>query len=143
VVGFEAISIPGKLVWYEQTHAASASWIEHQIATVIGPMSLDVVDMDADGDIDVVVGEHNLAAPTTAKLYVFENADGKGNAWVPHLVYAGDEHHDGAITADIDGDGDYDIVSIGWGHNLVLLYENKAIDPWPEVDGARGQVSRY
>ena len=143
VVGFEAISMPGKLVWYEQTHAASAFWIEHPIATVIGPMSLDVVDMDADGDIDVVVGEHNLAASTTAKLYVFENADGKGNTWIPHLVYAGDEHHDGAITADIDGDGDYDIVSIGWGHNLVLLYENKAIDLWPEVDGARGQASRY
>jgi hypothetical protein len=104
---------------------------------------LETADIDNDGDIDVVVGEHILAAPTTAKLYVFENADGKGNAWVPHLVYAGDEHHDGAITADIDGDGDYDIVSIGWGHNLVLLYENKAIDPWPEVDGARGQVSRY
>ncbi len=27
----------------------------------------------------------------------------------------------------MDGDGDLDIVSIGWGHRRVLLYENLAI----------------
>ena len=30
----------------------------------------------------------------------------------------------GALTVDIDGDGDFDIVSIGWGHNRVAIYEN-------------------
>jgi hypothetical protein len=43
------------------------------------------------------------------------------------VVYTGDEHHDGAQVADIDGDGDLDIISIGWSHDRVLLYENKAI----------------
>ena len=129
IVGFEAISIPGKLVWYEQpNNAATEPWKEYLIATAIGPMSLDVADMDGDGDIDVIVGEHNLKEPESAKLYVFENVDGKGAVWVPHVVYTGDEHHDGAITVDIDNDGDLDIISIGWGHNRVLLYENKAID---------------
>lgn len=129
VVGFEAISIPGKLVWYEQPcNEATGFWTEHMIATVVGPMSLDVADMDGDGDLDVIVGEHNLKNPASAKLYVFENVDGKGNIWVPHLVSIGDEHHDGAILVDIDGDGDLDIISIGWSHNRVLLYENKAVD---------------
>lgn len=129
IVGFEAISIPGKLVWYEQPNgAATEPWKEHLIATVVGPMSVDVADMDGDGDIDVVVGEHNLKKPESAKLYVFENVDGKGAAWTPHVVHTGDEHHDGAVTVDIDHDGDLDIISIGWGHSQVLLYENKAID---------------
>jgi hypothetical protein len=43
-------------------------------------------------------------------------------------VSTGDEHHDGAVLVDIDGDGDLDIISIGWAHGRVLLYENKAID---------------
>jgi FG-GAP-like repeat len=90
-------------------------------------MSLDVADMDNDGDLDVVVGEHNLANPSTAKLYVYENADGHGFRWKEHVVYTGDEHHDGAQVVDIDGDGDLDIISIGWGHNQVLLYENMAL----------------
>ena len=127
VVGFEAISKKGKLVWYEQGALPTSKWKEHVIADVIGPMSLDVEDMDADGDIDIVVGEHNLANPSEAKLYVFENNDGKGSRWKPHVVFTGDEHHDGAYVVDIDGDGDLDIISIGWGHNRVMLYENEAI----------------
>lgn len=31
--------------------------------------------MDRDGDWDVIIGEHNLANPANAKLYIFENTD--------------------------------------------------------------------
>lgn len=124
VVGYEAISSQGKLAWYEQGQIATETWQEHTIAQVVGPMSLDVVDIDLDGDLDVIIGEHNLEQPTNAKLSVFENFDGVGNQWKEHIVHIGDEHHDGAQTVDIDNDGDLDIISIGWGHTSVLLYEN-------------------
>ena len=80
--------------------------------------------MDADGDLDVVVGEHRTSQPQKASLFVFENLDGKGAQWQRHMIYQGDEHHDGAQVVDIDSDGDMDIISIGWTHNKVLLYEN-------------------
>ena len=87
------------------------------IANVVGPMSMDVADLDRDGDFDVVVGEHNYKDPATAKLHIFENTDGKGGQWKDHVISIGDEHHDGAILADMDNDGDLDILSIGWRHS--------------------------
>ncbi len=125
VVGFEAISIPGRLAWYEQPADPTGTWTEHIIdETIIGPMSLDVLDMDYDGDIEVVAGEHNLANTSAARLFVYENINGDSTEWTQHVVYTGDEHHDGAQIADLDNDGDYDIVSIGWGARRVTVYEN-------------------
>ena len=131
VIGYEAISTAGKLAWYEQPSSATSLWTEHIVANdIVGPMSLDVADMDKDNDYDIIVGEHNLSNPASARLYVLESK-GQGSSWTKHLVYTGDEHHDGARVVDIDGDGDKDIVSIGWGHSKVLLYENTAPSSFP------------
>jgi hypothetical protein len=124
VVGFEAINKLGAVVWYEQGSDPTQPWQRHRIGEAIGPMSLDVADIDGDGDPDVIVGEHNLAKPESARLLMFENVDGRGRQWREHVIATGDEHHDGALVVDLDGDGDPDIVSIGWGHDRVLWYEN-------------------
>jgi hypothetical protein len=124
VVGYEAISRPGKLAWYEQGTDASVPWKEHLVDRPVGPMSLGVADVDGDGDPDLVVGEHNLAAPGNSRLLFYENRSGHGTAWRTRVLHVGDEHHDGAKLADIDNDGDLDIISIGWGHGKVLWYEN-------------------
>ncbi len=91
--------------------------------------------MDRDGDLDVIVGEHNYRDPATARLLVFENLDGQGSRWREHVLHTGDEHHDGAVVVDIDNDGDLDIISVGWSHSNVLLYENRSI-----VSKADGQA---
>jgi hypothetical protein len=124
IVGFESISKIGPIVWYRNPGEDAQQWKATVIAEIIGPMSLDAGDIDLDGDIDLVAGEHNLADPDQARLLFFENLDGKGAKWAQHVVYTGDEHHDGAQLADIDNDGDLDILSIGWSHKKVILYLN-------------------
>jgi hypothetical protein len=124
IIGYEAISKEGAVAWYEQGADASDYWREHVVVRVTGPMSLDIAEMDRDGDLDITVGEHDLDNPAAARLLVLENIDGMGREWRQQVVYIGDEHHDGAQAADINNDGDVDIVSIGWSHRRVLLYEN-------------------
>ena len=136
VIGYEAINVPGKLAWYEQGAAADGAWTEHVIGTPVGPMSMDVRDMDGDGDPDVVIGEHNYKEPATARMLIYENL-GQGKSWKLHVVSTGDEHHDGAQAVDIDGDGDLDLISIGWSHPRVLVYENLAAKPAPAKKAAK------
>lgn len=125
VVGFEAVSRPGELVWYRNP-AGAGTWQKQVIAGLTGPMSLDLADLDGDSDPDLVVGEHNLKNPDAARLAWFENL-GSGRAWRGHLIHRGDEHHDGALLVDLDRDGDLDVASIGWGHRRVLVYENPGV----------------
>jgi len=67
-----------------------------------------VLDLDRDGDVDIVAGEHR----GPKKVAVWEN-DGTGT-FVEHIVSTGIESHLGTRAADLDGDGDYDLVSIAW-----------------------------
>jgi hypothetical protein len=132
------------LVWAEHPGGdGSGTWVEHVIAQDFKHMSLDVADLDQDGDLDVVSGDHGRAA----KVAVYENLDG-GRAWTRHTVDPGDvfsnyrlvrwarrvtgldtpiDHHAGTQLNDLDNDGDLDIVSIGWRHKTLVLYENLAL----------------
>lgn len=124
VVGEEAVNKLGRVMWYQNPGLTKSSWIPHLIGDYYGPMSLGLDDMDDDGDVDIVIGEHRLDHPELARLIQLTNIDGFGKKWQAKLIYKGDEHHDGVVIADLDNDGDKDIVSIGWGHSNVVLYEN-------------------
>ncbi|MFK5893275.1 MAG: VCBS repeat-containing protein [Pseudomonadota bacterium] len=124
IIGYEAISKLGKVAWYEQGSSPTAIWNEHVIANIIGPMSLDVGDIDLDGDMDIVAGEHNLKFPELSRVFVFYNNLNKGREWGVSVVNIGDEHHDGTQLFDYDNDGDLDIISIGWTSRSLNLYIN-------------------
>lgn len=84
--------------------------------------SMDIADMDQDGDIDIVSGTHR----GELEIAIWEN-NGTGY-FTKHLVGKGKESHLGARVADLDGDGDLDIVSIGWDkYQYLHLWKNEAI----------------
>jgi uncharacterized repeat protein (TIGR01451 family) len=88
-----------------------------------GPRLAIFSDMDRDGDLDVVV-----AANTTGTKDVswYENTAGDGSAWTIHTVDATMNGARGLLVADIDADGDPDIVSAAEFDDKVVFYENTA-----------------
>jgi hypothetical protein len=119
---------PGKepdanLCWYEQLE--SGKFERHTLITEYSLNNLDVADMDRDGDSDIITCEHK-GPRGKQKLQIFEN-DGKGN-FKEHIADTGKESHLGALVADMDNDGDLDIISAAWDYYQYLhLWRNDAI----------------
>ena len=89
----------------------------------IHPNSLHGIDIENDGDIDLVTCEHK---GNDFRLMLFQN-DGKGN-FTMHLADKGHESHLGTQLADLDSDGDLDIVSIAWdNYKFLHVWRNDAI----------------
>ena len=113
-----------KTYWFEQSvDNGNTLWERHVLVTQYTTNSMDVADIDRDGDIDIITGEHR----GSKELSVWEN-EGKGSSWKKRLVDSGKENHLGARAFDLDGDGDLDIVGICWDnfHDL-HLWRNDAI----------------
>ena len=77
-------------------------------------------DMDNDGDQDIV------AAFSVEKIIAWtENTDGNGDFQFNHIVSADVSYANSIAAADLDSDGDMDILSASREDNMVAWYENK------------------
>jgi len=111
------------LYWFEQpSDPKNQTWKKHIVVTEYSLNNLDVADMDRDGDFDVITCEYK-GPKGKFRLQIFEN-DGKGN-FTEHIADRGKESHLGAKVADMDNDGDLDIVSVAWDNYRYLhLWRN-------------------
>lgn len=111
------------LVFTNPGNEMNGKWERNNIFTGYSLNNLDADDLDHDGDIDLVTCEHK---GKEYRLLLFQN-DREGN-FTMYMPDQGHESHLGTRLADLDSDGDLDIVSIAWDHYQFLhVWRNDAI----------------
>ena len=110
--------------WYENIGDDGRSFADSSRAldtAADNPESLEAADLDGDGDLDVLSALEAL--DTQSKVVWYQNTgDGSfSGARVISEEVAG--AHD-AHAADLDGDGDLDVVSASYFDNTIAWYEN-------------------
>ena len=112
-----------EVAWFENVDGIGTVWSKQ---TVVGslndPYAADVLDMDMDGDQDVVV-----VSATTDLVVYYENALSSGGGWIAHQI---DNSFAGGASVhlgDLDGDGDPDIIGAAGDASLFAWYENLTI----------------
>ena len=121
---WQSLERVAQLFCFDQGRPQGApSWQRRTILTAGSLNSLDIADLDRDGDLDIVTCEHK---GRDKRLFALEN-DGKG-LYTEHVIDHGKESHLGTLLFDMDGDSDLDIVSIAWDdYRFLHLWRNDAI----------------
>ena len=102
----------GDAKWYE---LKDNQWVSHSLGFIIHGHSLDVVDLNRDGKLDIFIGEMgNPGDGENADIMIWYG-DGKGN-FDKEIIRTGQGIHEGRI-GDLNGDGIPDILVKPYNHN--------------------------
>ncbi len=129
----------GSLFWFEQPPKEGEKWNRHSIVTQYSMNNLDIADFDMDGDTDLITNEHKGPSLETQ---LWTN-DGGGNFSKISLDF-GKENHLGTQVADLDLDGDLDVVGAGWdNYKKMHVWRNDYIDnrfSWTHLSTTKGTL---
>ncbi len=108
------------ITWWENTNGIGTQWAVHTVdGSFTSAWSVFSADVDGDGDIDVLG-----AAKYGHCITWWENTDGTGTAWTEHTVDGNFEGACSVFAADIDNDGDMDVLGAAAEAFDVCWWEN-------------------
>jgi hypothetical protein len=119
----------GRYAWFENVNGDATVWTQHLVGEMYwGARFIDAADVDGDGDLDLLG-----ASELTDGIYEqdgdvtwFENVDGTGLVWTAHDLATDIDSAFDVHAADIDGDGDVDVVASTY--EVIFWWENDAGD---------------
>ena len=109
-----------KIAWYENTDGSGTFGPQQVITTSANSAeSVYAVDLDGDGDFDVL-----SASSSDDKIAWYENTDGFGTFGPQQVITTSAVYAQSVYTADLDGDGDFDVLSASMYDDKIAWYEN-------------------
>jgi hypothetical protein len=112
--------LDNKLAWYENTDGLGAFGPQTIISTAAAnPVSVFASDLDGDGDADVL-----SASQLDGRIAWYENTDGLGSFGPQRTITTTAVLAWQVTAADIDGDGDADVLSASELDDRIAWYEN-------------------
>jgi hypothetical protein len=125
--------------WYENTNG-QGSFGQPQIITDEANRveSISSADIDLDGDMDIIaISDYDM-------ISWYENLDGGGTFGTEiNIAEVGSRYVCSFTVADIDSDGDMDILAVTKDDDMILIYENltKMIDVSEKLAGEKPNQS--
>jgi hypothetical protein len=100
---------------------ADVAFAAHELACCAaqGAVSVYAADLDGDGDVDVL-----SASYSNDKIAWYENTDGKGTFGRQKVITTNVDSAKLVHAADLDGDGDVDVLSASYSDDKIAWYEN-------------------
>lgn len=111
-----------KVAWYENTDGQGVFGPQQIITTsALGAFSVHAADLDDDGDLDVL----SASLHDVDKIAWYENLDGQGTFGPLQVITTRADGADTVLAADLDNDGDRDILSASVTDGKITWYENR------------------
>ncbi|MBK7951685.1 MAG: VCBS repeat-containing protein [Deltaproteobacteria bacterium] len=109
-----------EIAWYENTNGAGSFGPQRIISTLADfPFAIATADVDGDGDVDVL-----SASRLDDEIAWYENTDGAGSFGPQQIISTLADSARSVFAADVDGDGDVDVLSASLIDDEIAWYAN-------------------
>ncbi len=115
-----ASSLDNKIAWYQNTDGVGTFGPQRVITTdAISARAVYAADLDSDGDLDVLSASLN-----DDKIAWYQNIDGAGTFGPQQVITTETDGARSVFAADLDGDGDNDVLSASSTDDKILWFQN-------------------
>ena len=107
--------------WWENESGDGSSWGQHDVDDMIDlPLAAIAADLDGDGDLDVIG-----TSETDDDFSWWENTNGAGTFGPRQTIATGLDQASSVFGADLDRDGDTDLVGTAYNGDTLAWFENE------------------